>query len=148
MCTRFLHHLWQRVLSRLPASPTPRHLVHGQIGELAAKRYLRRQGLVFLTANFSGNRGEIDLIFRDRDCLAFVEVKTRSSEHWSRPASAVNRRKRRRLSLTALDYLRQLHEPTPRFRFDIVEVLLEDGVVHKIRHLPNAFPIEHRDYLP
>jgi Holliday junction resolvase-like predicted endonuclease len=60
----------------------------------------------------------------------------------------VNRRKRRRLSLTALDYLRQLHGPPPRFRFDIVEVLLEDGIVREIRHLPNAFPIEHLDYYP
>jgi putative endonuclease len=144
----FLHRLWDHAFARVDQPSAPRHLVHGQVGERAAKTYLRHQGLKFLTANFAGNRGEIDLIFRDRDCLAFVEVKTRSSEHWSRPASAVNRRKRRRLSLTALDYLRQLHGPPPRFRFDIVEVLLEDGIVREIRHLPNAFPIEHLDYYP
>jgi hypothetical protein len=26
--------------------------------------------------------------------------------------------------------------------------LLEDGIVREIRHLPNAFPIEHLDYYP
>jgi putative endonuclease len=145
---RILHYLWQRAFAPFNRSPRPRHLAHGQIGERAAKTYLRQQGLKFLTANFAGPRGEIDLIFRDRDCLAFVEVKTRSSEQWSRPASAVDRHKRRRLSLTALDYLRRLRGPLPPFRFDIVEVLLKDGVVHKIRHLDNAFPIEHRDYFP
>jgi hypothetical protein len=28
-----------------------------------------------------------------------------------------------------------------KFRFDIVEVLLNDGAVRQVRHLPNAFPL-------
>ena len=95
----------------------------------------------FLTANFRSDRGEIDLIFRDGDCLAFVEVKTRSSEDWTRPAAAVNARKRRLLSQTALDYLRRLKNPPVKIRFDIVEVLLADGAVREIRHLPNTFAL-------
>ena len=81
---------------------------------------LRRRGLTFLTANFRSKRGEIDLVFRDGDCLVFVEVKTRSSEDWVRPAAAVNARKRRLLSQTALDYLRLLNNPPVKIRFDIV----------------------------
>jgi putative endonuclease len=69
----------------------------------------------------------------------FVEVKTRSSEDWTRPAAAVNARKRRLLSQTALDYLRLLKNPQVKIRFDIVEVLLADGQVHEVRHLPNTF---------
>jgi hypothetical protein len=45
------------------------HLRHGQLGERAAKRHLKRQGLKFLTANFRTERGELDLVFRDQDCL-------------------------------------------------------------------------------
>ena len=112
---------------------------HGRAGEQAAKKHLQQQGLKFLTANFNSGRGEIDLIFRDGDCLVFVEVKTRSSEDWIRPAAAVNARKRKLLSQTALDYLRLIKNPQVKIRFDIVEVLLEDGVVHEIRHLPNTF---------
>jgi putative endonuclease len=82
------------------------------------------------------------LIFREDDCLAFVEVKTRSSEDWTRPAAAVDARKRRLLSQTALDYLRLLKNPPVKIRFDIVEVLLADGVVREVRHLPNTFPME------
>ena len=81
------------------------------------------------------------MIFRDGDCLAFVEVKTRSSEEWTRPAAAVDARKRRLLSQTALDYLRLLKNPPVKIRFDIVEVLLADGEVREIRHLPNTFPM-------
>jgi len=120
----------------------PLHLRHGRLGERAAKSHLKREGLKFLTANFRSERGEMDLIFRDQDCLVFVEVKARSSEDWSRPASAVNAERRRRLTRTALDYLRQLKNPSVKIRFDIVEVLLESGRVHEVRHLPNSFPME------
>jgi putative endonuclease len=112
---------------------------HGELGERAAKKYLQGLGLKFLTANFEGDRGEIDLIFRDDDCLVFVEVKTRSSEDWIRPAASVDARKRKRLSLTALGYLKLLKNPPVKIRFDIVEVLLADGEVREIRHLPNTF---------
>jgi putative endonuclease len=120
----------------------PLHLRHGELGERAARKHLTRRGLKFLTANFRSDRGEIDLVCRDRDCLVFVEVKTRSSEDWVRPAAAVDARKRRLLSQTALDYLRLLRNPPVKIRFDIVEVLLRDGVVGEIRHLPNSFPME------
>lgn len=117
------------------------HLRRGELGERAAKKHLQRLGLKFLTANFRSERGEIDLIFRDADCLVFVEVKTRSSEEWSRPAAAVDARKKRLLSQTALDYLRLLKNPRVKIRFDIVEVLLQDGAVREVRHLPNTFPM-------
>ncbi|HEU6448819.1 MAG TPA: YraN family protein [Verrucomicrobiae bacterium] len=119
----------------------PEHLRRGELGERAAKKYLQRQGLKFLTANFDSGRGETDLIFRDGDCLAFIEVKTRSREDWTRPAAAVNAERKRRLSRCALDYLRQLKNPEIKIRFDIVEVLLADGDVREIRHLPNTFTL-------
>ncbi|HZL44512.1 MAG TPA: YraN family protein [Verrucomicrobiae bacterium] len=126
---------WRRV-------DRPLHLQRGILGENAAKNYLRRKGLKFLAANFRSRHGEIDLVFRDSDCLVFVEVKTRSSEAWVRPAAAVNARKRRLISKSALEYLRLLKNPQVKVRFDIVEVLLEDGAVWEIRHLPNTFPLE------
>jgi putative endonuclease len=120
----------------------PPHLRHGELGERAAKRHLQRLGLKFLTANFRSDRGEIDLIFREKDCLVFVEVKTRSSEEWTRPAAAVNAERRRRLTRAGLDYLHLLRDPPVKVRFDIVEVLLQDGAVRELRHLPNTFAME------
>lgn len=122
--------------------PEPEHLRRGRIGEAAARKHLRASGLKFLLANFRSPRGEMDLIFRDDDCLVFVEVKTRSSETWVRPAAAVNARKRRLLAMTALDYLKLLPDPNVKMRFDIVEVLLNDGEVSEVRHLPNTFQME------
>ena len=133
--------LFDRIKARIAGTTQPEHLRRGALGEQAAKRHLRRLGLKFLVANFRSDRGEIDLIFRDGECLVFVEVKTRSSEEWVRPAAAVDARKRRLLSQTALDYLRRLNSPTVKIRFDIVEVLLEAGGVRQVRHLPNTFSI-------
>src|SRR5579862_1519582 len=128
-----------KLRARFGGKEKPEHLRRGELGERAARTYLRRQGLKFLAANFRSERGEIDLIFRDDDCLAFVEIKTRSSEEWTRPAAAVNAERRRRLSRSALDYLRLLKNPRVKVRFDIVEVLLAEGKVCEVRHLPNTF---------
>ena len=119
---------------------TPEHLHHGRIGEGAAKKYLRKQGLKYLAENFGiPGVGEIDLIFREGDCLIFVEVKTRSSEEWTRPAAAVDRDKRKRLVKMSLAYRRKLPNPYVKYRYDIVEVLLAEGKVKEVRHIANAF---------
>jgi putative endonuclease len=128
-----------KIKSVFAGEEKPEHLRRGELGERAAKKYLQQAGLKFLAANFRSEHGEIDLIFRDSDCLIFTEVKTRSSEGWTRPAAAVDARKKKLLSQTALDYLRLLKNPAVKFRFDIVEVLLADGEVREVRHLPNAF---------
>jgi putative endonuclease len=119
------------------------HLKTGAFGERQARKFLKKKGMKFLTANFQSERGEIDLVFRDGDCLVFVEVKTRSNEDWARPAAAVNAEKRRYLSKAGLDYLRLLRNPEVKFRFDIVEVLVDGRKVREIRHLPNSFNLTH-----
>ncbi len=133
--------LFEKLKAHFAGKAKPEHLRRGELGERAAKKFLQQAGLKFLTANFRSARGEIDLIFRDGDCLVFVEVKTRSSEEWTRPAAAVDARKRKLLSQTALDYLQLLNNPAVKIRFDIVEVLLADGAVREIRHLPNTFSL-------
>ena len=129
----------EKLKNQFAGKMQPEHLRRGNLGERAAKKFLKQQGLKFLAANFRSDRGEIDLVFRDGDCLVFAEVKTRSSEEWARPAAAVNAERRRRLSQCALDYLRLIKNPAVKIRFDIVEILLADGEVREIRHLPNTF---------
>ncbi|HZR21295.1 MAG TPA: YraN family protein [Verrucomicrobiae bacterium] len=133
---------FQRIQNWYRGSARPLHLLHGELGERAARKYLKKRGMKFLTANFRTSRGEIDLVFRDRDCLVFIEVKTRSSEEWTRPAAAVDAARRRRLTRCGLDYLHLLKNPQVKVRFDIVEVLLEKSAVREVRHLPNSFAME------
>jgi len=136
-----LVNLFAKLKESFAGQAEPEHLRRGKIGERAAKKFLQKQGLKFLTANFRSEHGEIDLVFRDEGCLVFIEVKARSSEAWTRPAAAVDARKKKLLSQTALDYLKLLKNPEVKFRFDIVEVLLADGAVREVRHLPNTFSL-------
>jgi len=131
--------VWDDGITNWLRRDEPEHLRRGRLGERAAKRYLKKAGLKFLFANFRGEQGEIDLIFREKEILIFVEVKTRSSEAWRRPAAAVNRDKQRKIVATARDYLRLLERSDIPVRYDIVEVLLDEGCVNEIRHQPNAF---------
>lgn len=141
MSASALRTCWERLRKRFQRRPLPEHLRRGQLGERAARQHLSRLGLKFLAANVRSRRGELDLVFRDEDCLVFVEVKTRSSEEWTRPAAAVNAAKRRKLSCAALDYLTRLDHPPVKVRFDVIEVLLSAGAVREVRHLPNTFAL-------
>ena len=131
--------VWGEEFSGWLRQNQPEHLRLGRLGERAAKRHLKRAGLKFLYANFKGEQGEIDLVFREGEVLVFVEVKARSSESWTRPAAAVNVAKQRRIVATAREYVRMLPESKMPIRFDIVEVLLDEGRVGEVRHQPNAF---------
>lgn len=48
--------------------------------EEMAAAYLIEQGYKIVARNFSGRRGEIDIIARDGEYLVFVEVKYRRDE--------------------------------------------------------------------
>lgn len=131
--------LWAKLKFWSSRKEKPVHLERGSLGEDAARDFLKKQGLKFLTANFSCKEGEIDLIFRDGETLVFVEVKTRTAGGWTRPGKAVDDRKRRALIRTANEYLRLLKKPAVAYRYDVVEVLLTAGAVTELRHNSNSF---------
>ena len=128
----------------------PDHLVSGEWGERQAETYLRAQRYKILGRRVRvGSRDELDLVARDGEVLVFVEVKTRKSEAFGRPASAVNRKKRHALSRAAIRYIQKIRKPAVDFRFDVVEVIGEPCDQHpRIRHIPNAFPLDRRYSLP
>jgi len=134
--------VFRRWLGRRP--PTAEHLALGARGERLAARHLRGNGYRVLYRNFRSRRGgEIDLVCRDvaANALVFVEVKTRRSEDFGRPAAAVDRKKRARIIRGAMEWLRLLDMPDITFRFDIVEVIMRETT--EIRVIPNAFNLEH-----
>jgi putative endonuclease len=129
--------LKQRWTSNRTLAP---HLALGRQGESLAARTLKKRGYKILATNFRGRRGgEIDLVCRDRatDTLVFVEVKTRTDEAFGRPIDAVDKKKRRRIVRGAMAWLRMLDMPDVRFRFDVVEVIIDGGP--EVRVIQNAF---------
>ncbi|MDD3411398.1 MAG: YraN family protein [Eubacteriales bacterium] len=108
-------------------------------GEERAERYLvQTRGMVPLERRYHSPFGEIDLVMRDGETLAFVEVKARSRGRRGAGLMAVTREKQRRLTLTALQYIAQ-HKTDCPIRFDVIE-LTADGVAY----VPNAF--EAKEY--
>ena len=122
----------------------------GRWGEDAAVDALVRKGYKILGRRVRPNRhDEIDIVARDGDTIAFVEVKTRRSEAFGRPAAAVRREKRHALNRAATAYLRKLGFPQCFCRFDVVEVVAAPGEAPSaVRHLENAFPFEISRRIP
>lgn len=112
----------------------------GSQGEQAAADFLQRQGYVICARNFRAAVGEIDIIAKMGDVLAFVEVKTRRGSKYGTPAQAVNFHKQKKIIQTAKWYLRQEHLEDRCFcRFDVLEVYAVPGQKWQVRHLPGAF---------
>lgn len=138
---------WQRKADQT----TPAHLRTGVWGEQTAATFLKTRGYKILGQRIRvGTRDEIDLVARHGECLVFVEVKTRGSEMFGRPLSAVDRNKRRTLSRGAIRYVQRLKDPRICFRFDVVEVIgsPDSQTPPRVRHIENAFPLDRRYMLP
>jgi putative endonuclease len=111
----------------------------GNYGERVAAAFLRRHGYRVLTRNYKTTGGEIDLICRHGEILAFVEVRSRAGELFGRPAESIDARKEEALRYAARRYLELLDRQDIRYRFDAVEVRLKTGEVPLCALLPNFF---------
>ena len=111
----------------------------GAAAEDTAAQCLARAGLAVVDRNVHLTGGEIDLVCRDGDAWVFVEVKARRRGWDDAPGAAVSWQKQRRLAALALRYLKRRGLRNVRCRFDVVEVTIDDGRPHTVRHLRSAF---------
>ena len=112
----------------------------GELGELAAARYLRQKGYRIIARRVRDKLGELDLVVVDQRTVVFVEVKTRRSDQTGHPADAVDVKKQRRLTEAALAFLRRHHLLECAARFDIVAVTWPTAAKKPvIEHFANAF---------
>ena len=110
----------------------------GLEGEDMAADHLSSSGYVILERRFRIHSIEIDIIASKGKELVFVEVKTRSSDFFASPESAVNVKKQKRMILAADYYVRE-RGIDAEIRFDIVSVVRNRDTEH-ISHIKNAFP--------
>ncbi|MBR4304150.1 MAG: YraN family protein [Clostridia bacterium] len=107
----------------------------GYDGEIYAAHYLKRKRYKLVDARFRSRFGEIDLIFRHRKVIVFVEVKLRKNKDFSEAFEAVTYTKQQKIIKTAQHWL-QLNKCDLQPRFDIVEIYTDLG---EINHIENAF---------
>lgn len=111
----------------------------GQAGEMAAAAYLRTHGFAVEAVNVRSRFGEVDIVARRGDELAFVEVKTRGQHRYGSGAAAVTPRKQARIVHAAKHYWARHGRPHDRLRFDVIEVMAVGDAVEVANWYQNAF---------
>lgn len=108
-------------------------------GEDLAARALRRAGYRILGRNIRMGRVEIDIIAREKDTVAFVEVKSRRTGEPVPPEDNVGRLKRRHIRAAARMYLSREQTENTYYRFDVVSVIMPEDAKPTITIYRDAF---------
>ncbi len=112
----------------------------GQRAEHRARRWLEKQGLVPVIANYQCRLGEVDLIMDDGDTLVFVEVRWRAHGGYGGALASVDGRKQRRLILAARHYLgRYPYQAQRPCRFDVMGLEPDERGEVRYHWVQNAF---------
>ncbi len=113
----------------------------GQWGESLVAEDLRKKGWTVVARNFRCRMGELDIVVKNEQYLAFVEVKLRKNARFGAACEAVTLAKQRKLRAAAEYYL--IGHPTKlQPRFDVAEVYASQGVYTDkpdIYYIENAF---------
>ena len=120
----------------------------GNRAERIAEDYLRKQGLEILGRNVRAGRFEVDLVVRDENVVAIVEVRSRSPGAWVTPLASVDAQKRARISAAAQLLWNRHFAKDPsveRLRFDVVAVTFDADEEPHIEHIRAAFTTAGRD---
>lgn len=127
--------MMQKLLSWWKGDPKPL----GRRGEDAAARFLKKQGYRILERNRYLGKNEIDIIAREGDTIAFVEVRTRKVLDGVPPIDTVGPRKQAHIRRAAERYIAQYGDPDTYYRFDVVSVILPDEGAPDITLYRDAF---------
>ena len=109
----------------------------GKRGEEIAAGFLEKKGYQILETNWRQWRNEIDVIAMDGKYLVIIEVKTRQSNYFGEPETAVTRDKQRALIRAANAYVRYKNINCD-VRFDILSILISK-TSEQIHHIEDAF---------
>ena len=111
----------------------------GDAGEKLAKDFLKKKGYKIREANFRCREGEIDIVAQKKDCLVFVEVRTKTGTGFGSPEESVTFAKKEKLIASALSYLNSHKNLPESWRIDFVAVELDQkGKATRIELIENA----------
>lgn len=92
----------------------------GALYEEYAAKFLSEQGYIIVTKNYFTKFGEIDLIAEKENLIIFIEVKQRTTDFFGRGEQAIGYTKRKRMYLSAREFLFKNRYSECDIRFDAV----------------------------
>ncbi len=113
----------------------------GNETEDIACQYLKKNGLILITKNFSHRIGEIDLIMKHNNFIVFIEVRYRKNTNYGYPEETVTLKKQKKIKTTALLFLAKHSEfKNTQPRFDVVAMMPDNNTNNmSINWIQNAF---------
>ncbi len=111
----------------------------GKLGEKTAQKFLKKRGYRIRETGFRCRYGEIDIIAQRKDCLVFVEVRTKISLDFGTPEESITQAKKEKLIASALTYTNTHQKLPPLWRIDVVAIELDEkGKTRRIELIENA----------
>ena len=111
----------------------------GIFGEKVARDFLKKRGYRILETNYRCPYGEIDIIARHKDSLAFTEVRTKRSLGFVSPEESITMTKKERMRAAAFHYQQTHDDVPPSWRIDVVVIELDQkGALSRIELIENA----------
>jgi putative endonuclease len=112
----------------------------GRRGEALAASYLRSRGWEIVARNWRFHHKEIDLVARQGDVVAFVEVKSRAASGLGSPLASITAAKRRELERAAKGWIALRGRDGESYRFDAVVVVRGRGGT-RLEHVEAAWSL-------
>jgi putative endonuclease len=111
----------------------------GKLGEDLAAKHLTGKGYKILFRNWFWQKDELDIICMQGNMLIVVEVKTRATDYFGEPETAVTAGKRRSVARASEAFI-LLHDFRGEVRFDIIGILWDyKAKTSSINHIEDAF---------
>ncbi|OEG00383.1 YraN family protein [Vulcanibacillus modesticaldus] len=112
----------------------------GNWGEDKAVQYLLAKGYKLIVKNWRNRFGEIDLIMLDKECIVFIEVRTKNNSKFGKGLETINHKKQQQLVRMANAFLQYKNWWDNLVRFDIISIDKIDGTFY-IKHLENVIEL-------
>jgi putative endonuclease len=103
-------------------------------------RYAHQRGWIVIETNIQTPSGEIDLVVRDGEAIALIEVRTRRTNAFGTGPESLTTRKRARMASCAYEYLaaRGFDPHSIDWRVDLIAVVLAPGRAPEVEHLSHV----------
>jgi putative endonuclease len=103
----------------------------GRNSEARAVAFLVDRGYAIVARNWRCRIGELDVVAKDGDTLAFVEIRSRADATRGDAIATVGAAKQRKLAQVAAAYLASVRPVARACRFDVVGLTGDDVVLIK-----------------